>query len=115
MIDLPRFMPVLDAADPALAERVRSLSELTHTAAGPLDAKTRLFISLALDIAAGDQRGAQSLADKARQAGASEVEIRQVLELCVVAAAFQRLTAGVPALTPTAPDTGPATRAPASP
>jgi len=79
-------------------EAVEHTQSIANAPDSALDAKTRLLIALALDIAVGFRRGARSLANRARQAGATEAEIVEVIEICYINAGLQRLSVGFEAL-----------------
>jgi alkylhydroperoxidase/carboxymuconolactone decarboxylase family protein YurZ len=94
--------PFLQALDPLAPDFVEAVEQTQSIVTGPdsaLDAKTRLLIALALDIAGGFRRGARDLANRARQAGATEAEIAAVVEICYVNGGLQRLSVGSEALT----------------
>ena len=72
------FYDALQQYDPEFYKVVSAVREKT-TAGGALDDKTRTLISLALDAAAGASQGVKNLAKRARELGASEDEIRDVM------------------------------------
>ncbi len=76
----PTFYSALQKYDPEFYAAVLGVREKTQ-AARALDAKTRTLISLALDTAAGASQGVKNLAARARELGASEDEIREVMRL----------------------------------
>ncbi len=77
---LPWFFEQYEKNDP---EYCIPLAEVLETAMNPqsLDAKTKYLIILALDVLKGAGEGVKVLAKQAREAGASEQEIRDVIRL----------------------------------
>lgn len=76
----PPFIEAVQATDPELYELVARNMDLAMSP-GEVDAKTKVFIAMALDAFAGSAQGVKSLAQAARAMGASEGEIREVLRL----------------------------------
>ena len=76
----PVFLDALQKYDSEFYKVVSAVREKAQ-ARGALDAKTKTLISLALDTAAGASQGVKNLAGRARQLGASEDEIREVMRL----------------------------------
>lgn len=75
----PPFLQLLEKSDPEL---FRTLAE-SHDQImnqGVLERKIKLLISLAVDVFAGSP-GVKPLAEAARQAGATEAEILETLQL----------------------------------
>jgi len=89
---LPAFLQGLTARDPALAEAVDNLWQVANS--GPLDAKTRTLITMALDCAHGAAAGVTSLANQARGLGATDGEIAQTLRLAYLIAGMNPLLTG---------------------
>ncbi len=89
---LPPFLKGLEERDPKLAEVVGQLHQASSE--GPLDTKTRLLITMALDAFAGAAQGVASLADQARKVGASDEEIAQALRIAYFVAGMQTLLTG---------------------
>lgn len=77
---LPWFFEQYETNDP---EYCCPLAEILELAMNPqsLDVKTKYLIILALDVFKGAGEGVQVLAKQAREAGASEAEIREVIRL----------------------------------
>ena len=94
----PPFLQALEPLAPDFVEAVAQTQAIVNAPDSALEAKTRLLIVLALDIAGGFRRGVRSLADRARQAGATEAEIAAVVEICYVNGGLQRLSVGFEAL-----------------
>lgn len=78
--NLPWFFEQFEKNDP---EYCSQLGEVLETAMNPqsLDDKTKYLIILALDVLKGAGEGVKVLAKQAREAGASEEEIRDVIRL----------------------------------
>src|SRR5262249_42412550 len=94
----PPFVQALEPLAPDFVAAVEQTQRIVNAPDSALDARTRLLIALALDIASGFRRGARSVADRARQAGATEAEIAAVVQICYVNAGLQRLSVGFEAL-----------------
>ncbi|MEN6327644.1 MAG: carboxymuconolactone decarboxylase family protein [Syntrophomonas sp.] len=77
---LPWFFEQYEKNDP---EYCAPLAEVLEKAVNPqsLDVKTKYLIILALDVLKGAGEGVKVLAKQAREAGASEQEIREVIRL----------------------------------
>ncbi len=77
---LPWFFEQYEKNDP---EYCSLLADVLETAVSPqsLDDKTKYLIILALDVLKGAGEGVRVLARQARDAGASEQEIREVIRL----------------------------------
>lgn len=80
MSSLPWFVQKYKEADP---EFFPVIKEVVESAMNPeeLDDKTKYLIVLALDASKGAEQGVKVVAQQAREAGASEKEIREVLRL----------------------------------
>jgi alkylhydroperoxidase/carboxymuconolactone decarboxylase family protein YurZ len=91
------FVARVAAESPAFGEAVERIHEVAYTP-GELDVKTKLLISLALDIAFGESRGAEVLGMRARAEGATTRELTEVLEVCFTVMGSQALAIGVAAL-----------------
>lgn len=89
---LPPFLQSLTMRDPALAEAVDRLWQTANS--GPLDAKTRTLITMALDCLNGAAGGVTSLANQARGLGATDAEIAQVLRLAHLVGGMNALMTG---------------------
>ncbi len=80
MSNVPAFVEKFRNSDPKLVDLIAQLRD--HAMApGALDAKTKLLIAMALDAIVGADRGVASLADAARQNGATEEEIGETLRI----------------------------------
>ncbi|HHP51070.1 MAG TPA: carboxymuconolactone decarboxylase family protein [Moorella mulderi] len=77
---LPPFMEVLAQRDEEFYQAVARVLELAH-GPGALDPKTKTLISLALDACVGSERGVQVLSQRARELGATDQEINEVMRL----------------------------------
>ncbi|MFC2071605.1 carboxymuconolactone decarboxylase family protein [Chloroflexota bacterium] len=87
----PTFYDAFQKNDPEFYEVVSAVNQKTRAGSGALDAKTRILISLALDTAAGASQGVKNLAQRARELGASEDEIREVMRVVYVNKGHQAL------------------------
>ncbi len=95
---LPPFLQGLTTRDPALAEAVDRLWQAANS--GPLDAKTRTLITMALDCSHGAAGGVTSLANQARGLGATDGEIAQALRLAHLVSGMNALLTGNAAFPP---------------
>ena len=77
----------------------KMLEQVAATALSPtaLDKKTMLLILLALDAVKGAGQGVKVLAHQARQAGASDDEIREALRLAYYVAGMDTVKASLQA------------------
>jgi len=91
-VTLPTFLKGLEERDPQLAEAVDQLWSVANE--GPLDDKTRILITMALDALSGASGGVSSLAEQARSAGATAEEIAHALRLAYLVAGMQTLLTG---------------------
>ena len=82
--------PYIDfkAEFPEIVERNEELGTYIHEQGGPLDEKTRWLIKLGISAAARLDTAAGTHARRARQAGATEEEIRHALLLVVPTCGF---------------------------
>ncbi len=87
---IPPFVQQVKDRDPELYEAVTRVIELAMSP-GALDAKTKTFIALALDAFVGSERGVASLANRARELGATEQEINEVLRIAYYIAGMRTL------------------------
>ncbi len=79
-VKLPWFVEELRKRDPDFFPVVKGVVESAMQTRA-LDAKTTYLVVLALDAAKNAEQGVRVLAGQAREAGASEEEIREVLRL----------------------------------
>lgn len=86
----PPFVQQIAKRDPELHEAVVKIIELAMTA-GALDAKTKTFIALALDAYIGSERGVMVLSNRARELGATEQEINEVLRIAYYVSGMKTL------------------------
>ena len=94
----PPFLAELATHRPEFVALAAEIRERAYYTPGALDAKTKLLIALALDIAAGAEEGVKTLAARARAAGATQDEILDVLQVCYSVGGLQRLSSGAKAL-----------------
>ncbi len=80
MSSLPWFVQKYQGSDPEFFPLIK---EIVEKAMNPeeLDEKTKYLIVLALDASKGAFQGVKVVAEQAREAGASEKEIRETLRL----------------------------------
>ena len=88
----PKFVESLKETDPPLYEVVTKNWDLAM-APGELDAKTKVFLAMALDALAEAGEGVQVLANQARALGATEGEIAEVLRIAYLVAGNKTLAA----------------------
>ncbi|HLG72282.1 MAG TPA: carboxymuconolactone decarboxylase family protein [Chloroflexota bacterium] len=98
MTPLPPFLQKLAAFDAAFVEQAAAIREQAYYTPSALDVKTKLLIALALDVAHGSEEGVQLLSARARDAGANDAEIADVLRVCYSVAGLQCLSTGAKAL-----------------
>lgn len=94
---------------PPFAEKFASYDEKTHQAVskvaetafleGELDVKTKLLIAMALDAYSGSPNGVASLSKQAREAGATENEIKETIRVAYYIAGLKMLSAASAAIT----------------
>ncbi|MFI5268118.1 MAG: carboxymuconolactone decarboxylase family protein [Chloroflexota bacterium] len=94
MTPLPPFLQRLAAIDPEFVEQAATIREQAYYTPSALDVKTKLLIALALDVAHGAEEGVRLLSARAREAGATDAEIADVLRICYSVAGLQRLSTG---------------------
>lgn len=94
MISLPPFLQTLSEHAPTFIEQAATIREEAYYTPGALDVKTKLLIALALDVAHGADDGVRLLSARARQAGATDAELMEVLRVCYSVAGLQRLSTG---------------------
>lgn len=80
MANFPPFVEELGKRDKEFYDAVTKVIELA-TKPGAVDEKTKVFICMALDAYIGSERGVMSLSNRARQLGATEEEIKEVLRI----------------------------------
>jgi alkylhydroperoxidase/carboxymuconolactone decarboxylase family protein YurZ len=98
MANLPWFAEKMSEYDPVYH---KMLEQMASTALSPsaLDKKTMLLILVALDALKGAGQGVKVLADQARQAGASEDEIKEALRLAYYVSGMDTVKASLQAFT----------------
>ena len=80
MAKFPPFVEELGRRDKEFYDAVTKDIE-TATTQGAVDEKTKVFICLALDAYIGSERGVMVLANRARELGATEEELKEVLRI----------------------------------
>jgi alkylhydroperoxidase/carboxymuconolactone decarboxylase family protein YurZ len=98
-IPVTPFLRKLQELDPAFAEPVMKVRELATYTPGALDVKTKLLIAFALDVAHGEASGAKILARRARDNGATDAEITEVVRVLTSTCGLQGLATAISALT----------------
>jgi alkylhydroperoxidase/carboxymuconolactone decarboxylase family protein YurZ len=97
MTPLPPFLQKLAQLDAGFVDQAAAIRERAYYTPGALDVKTKLLIALALDVAHGSEEGVRLLSARARDAGASDAEIMDVLRVCYSVAGLQCLSTGAEA------------------
>jgi len=92
MTSLPPFLQSFVDRRPEFGALVSGLRERAYYTPGALSIKHKLLIALALDIAAGAEEGVRLLAARAREAGASDEEILDVVQVCYSVGGLGRLS-----------------------
>jgi 4-carboxymuconolactone decarboxylase len=88
MKDIHEVFTLFKAEFPLINERQEALGQAVHEAGGPLPAKTRWLIKLAISAASGHQRSLETHVEAAREAGATEAEIEHTLLLLIPSCGF---------------------------
>ncbi len=70
----------LEDLDPELVKRIRDMDAVVY-ADGALSKTVKLLMALALDAAAGTEKGVRALALRAQAAGATKAEIAETLRV----------------------------------
>ncbi len=95
---LPQWMsylqPVLAHGEPAFVSSLGALMGRANRPDDPLDARVRILIAMALDMAGGSEEGAASMSMAARGFGVTDAQITDAVKVLAVATALQRLDAG---------------------
>ena len=73
-------LAAIESLDPELRERLREQNEFVYSD-GALSRKVKLLIAMAFDAAHGAESGVRSLANQAKQAGATNEEIAEALRV----------------------------------
>ncbi|KXA96304.1 hypothetical protein AKJ38_03500 [candidate division MSBL1 archaeon SCGC-AAA259I14] len=95
--ELPEFLQILKEKDPDYARSILDNYEKRFSDEA-LSAKTKTLIALALDAANGDVEGVKALAKRAKEQGATEDELLEVVEIVEGTRSFQGLAVGIKAL-----------------
>ncbi len=88
MKDLHEMFTIFKKEFQAVHEAQEALGEVIHGQAGPLPDKVRWLIKLAISGATGHQFALETHITKAREAGATEDEIKQALLMIVQTTGF---------------------------
>lgn len=92
--DLPKAVDEFCNTYPKVWETFNKLGNLCHEA-GPLDAKTRCLVKLALSIGAGLEGATHSAVRKARSAGVSADDMQHVALLAITTLGFPSAMRGM--------------------
>ena len=94
MADQPDWLAPIAEHDPDFAENVEDMMETSLRTDGALSAKTKLLVAMALDAAEEHGDGVASLADQARDRGATEAEIAETIQVVTTLCGLQGLVTG---------------------
>ncbi|KXB08636.1 hypothetical protein AKJ55_00610 [candidate division MSBL1 archaeon SCGC-AAA382M17] len=95
--ELPEFLEILKEKDSEYAENILENYEKRFTDEA-LSAKTKTLIALALDAGNGDVEGVKALTKRAKELGATEDELLEVVEVVEGTCSFQGLAVAIEAL-----------------
>jgi len=90
----PPFLAALEDHDPEFAELIAPTRSESRTE-GALSAKTKALIAMALDAGMNHPNGVESLSDAARDAGATEDEVLETVEVVASMCGLQGLATGM--------------------
>jgi len=105
---LKDIAPTLSEVDPEFVSSIGTLIGAASRLEDALDARVRILIAMALDLASGSAEGTKNMSLTARGFGASEAQITDVVKVCCATSALQRVAVGAAAL-PEADGAGPGT------
>jgi len=88
MKDLHEMFTIFKNEFPEVHEAQEALGKVIHDDAGPLSDKTRWLIKMAISGATGHQYALETHITKAREAGATEDEIKQALLMIIQTTGF---------------------------
>jgi len=86
----PPFVEAVKSTDSELYEIVTKTMDLA-LADGALDQKTKVMITMALDAFAGANEGVHTLSQRAKDLGATEDEIKEVLRIAYMVSSMKTL------------------------
>lgn len=95
--EAPEFIDEVAELDPAFGEPFDAVYEEVFSD-GALSVKTKLLIMMALDAGRSQSDGVEIVAQQARDAGASEEEILETIEVAGLVCGVQGLATGSSAL-----------------
>jgi alkylhydroperoxidase/carboxymuconolactone decarboxylase family protein YurZ len=93
MADQPPYIEALAEHDSEFAEHVAAMRDASR-ADGELSRKHKLLIAVAIDAATNYSGGVDSLAAAAREAGATDGEIAETIEVVTALCGVQGLVTG---------------------
>lgn len=88
MKDLHEMFTIFKKEFPAVHEAQEALGKVIHDEAGPLSDKSRWLIKMAISGATGHLLAMETHIAKARESGATEEEIKQVLLMIIQTTGF---------------------------
>ena len=94
MAGKPAFLEALEEQDPEFAELIAQARSDSRED-GALSAKTKALIAMALDAGMNHPKGVASLSEAARDAGASEEEVLETVEIVASMCGLQGLSTGM--------------------
>lgn len=89
--ELPEFLQILREKDPEYTENILE-NYKKNFSDGALSAKTKTLIALAMDAGKGDLGGVKALTEQAKELGATEDELLEVVEVVEGTSGFQGLS-----------------------
>ncbi len=92
---IPPFLQAFEKNNPEFYRQTVALRQQVMYEPGALDVKTKLLIAFALDVSRGAMDGVKILAQRARDAGATQAELEEVLMLLYTIGGQQNLSFGV--------------------
>ncbi|MBS1677627.1 MAG: carboxymuconolactone decarboxylase family protein [Actinobacteria bacterium] len=95
-VKLP-FVERVAAGSPEFGELIAQAQQVSY-APSALDPKTKILITLAIDVVLGAEDGAEVLGRVAREQGVTEAELIDVIKLCFTVAGTRQVAVAVGAL-----------------
>jgi alkylhydroperoxidase/carboxymuconolactone decarboxylase family protein YurZ len=95
---LPQWMkemaPQLAEIDPPFLDSLGGMMQVANRYEDALDARVRILIAMALDLASGNEEGTFGMAKAARGFGVTDAQLADAVKVCCAMAALQRLAVG---------------------